>query len=452
MLKKKQVVVAAGLMGLVMAGSARADQFHYNNFLMGTRAVGLGGAFAAVADDASGIVYNPAGLAFSLSNDISGSANAFYNKTVTYKGALGREDFVEKSGGSLPSFFGGLQKLDKVTPGLVAGFGIYTVDNDLKDQDDLYEDLEVGTLKVKRYHRTANARASTYHIGAAAALRFGSTFSVGFGLSYFNVSELTQNYQDVKTGGTAAGSNSSTVDVWKSTTVATRESLNAHGVEPTLGIQVALPANLALGLVVRKGFLVSQTYDRSTETHSATVAQSNDATVDANRGEQVNGLVGQQITDTKSKKPFGNWPGSVRLGLAWFASTKLMLTTDATYYEKSSGADKLGASSAPYERKAVTNYAAGAEYYVLSSIPLRFGLFTNNDARPKLSKGKVGQADHIDYIGETLFIAWVQPNSQIAVGVVLQQGEGEAQKRADTEIQKVTAESNTFAFSATHNF
>jgi long-chain fatty acid transport protein len=97
-----------------------ADQFHYGNVLIGTRAVGLGGAFGAVADDASGVYYNPAGLAFALSNDISGSANAFYTKESKYKSTLCGEDFVEASSGSVPSFFGGLQKLDRYVEGLRA--------------------------------------------------------------------------------------------------------------------------------------------------------------------------------------------------------------------------------------------------------------------------------------------------------------------------------------------
>ena len=77
--------------------TATADQFHYNNVPVGTRAVGMGGAFGGVADDASGVYYNPAGLAFALSNDIQGSANAFYSKTTTYEKTLGSDDFVEQS-------------------------------------------------------------------------------------------------------------------------------------------------------------------------------------------------------------------------------------------------------------------------------------------------------------------------------------------------------------------
>ena len=79
--------------------------------------MGLGGAFGAVADDASAIIYNPAGLGFALSNDLSGSANAFYQRNVRYKKALGTKDFEEKSSGTLAPFFGGLQKLDHLLPG-----------------------------------------------------------------------------------------------------------------------------------------------------------------------------------------------------------------------------------------------------------------------------------------------------------------------------------------------
>ena len=54
-------LVLGGLFGVTMAGgTALADQFHYNNVLVGTRSVGMGGAFGAVSDDASGVYYNPA--------------------------------------------------------------------------------------------------------------------------------------------------------------------------------------------------------------------------------------------------------------------------------------------------------------------------------------------------------------------------------------------------------
>ncbi|MEO1175145.1 MAG: UPF0164 family protein, partial [Myxococcota bacterium] len=48
---------------LLLAAPARGDDTHYQDFIVGGRAVGLGGAFTALADDPSGLFYNPAGIA-----------------------------------------------------------------------------------------------------------------------------------------------------------------------------------------------------------------------------------------------------------------------------------------------------------------------------------------------------------------------------------------------------
>ena len=48
---------------LVLASTAaRADDTHYQDYVLGGRGSGIGGAYAAIADDPSGIFYNPAGL------------------------------------------------------------------------------------------------------------------------------------------------------------------------------------------------------------------------------------------------------------------------------------------------------------------------------------------------------------------------------------------------------
>ncbi|MEN9833841.1 MAG: hypothetical protein RL011_34, partial [Pseudomonadota bacterium] len=171
--------VTAGLGLATVATPLLADQFHYNNVLVGTRAMGMGGAFAGIADDASGIYYNPGGLAFALSNDIQGSANAFYGKNTVYKKALGSTDFTEESSGSLTPFFGGLQKLDRYVQGLVAAFGVYYTDGDLKDQDTPIDQFQIGSTVIDRYHRTSNARASTYFAGAGVGYRILNNLGIG---------------------------------------------------------------------------------------------------------------------------------------------------------------------------------------------------------------------------------------------------------------------------------
>jgi long-subunit fatty acid transport protein len=69
------------LVALFVTGYAIADDFHYNNVLIGNRAAGLAGAYTAISDDATGLFYNPAGIVFSDTLQLSASANAVHTST-----------------------------------------------------------------------------------------------------------------------------------------------------------------------------------------------------------------------------------------------------------------------------------------------------------------------------------------------------------------------------------
>lgn len=478
--KLSKHLTAGGLLCALSASPVLADQFHYNNVLIGPRAVGLGGAFSGIADDASGIYYNPAGLAFALSNDIQGSANAFYGKEIEYKNTLGGTSFVEESSGSLSPFFGGLQKLDRYVDGLVFAFGVYNVDGDLKDQDTLIEGKSVGTTMIERYHRTSNARASTFYAGAALGYRPTPAIAIGFGLNYFNADELVQEYQDAQQT-VPVTVNGSAATGYQNLTSNVRERLVVHGMQPTLGVQTTLPGNLTLGLTIKKGIVASQKFNSTAETRTLVMTENQYQTYKA--GDATAGLGQESIVDDSSNKPVGEWPAEARFGMAWFASPTFLLAFDVSHHTAVSNAEKLKTynNKVKYNKEAVTNFHLGMEWYMTSSLPLRIGLFTNNDARPEVAKGTsnaatgetctaqstysdaqkaasqafaakyCGQADTIDYVGESIFIGWVQPNSQIAAGVTFQQGSGKAQKLGDHQVQDVKASAYAFSFSATHN-
>jgi len=61
----------------LVAPAARADDTHYQNQLLGERALGMGGAFTAVASDPTASFYNPGGLAMSLPSSVSASLNVY---------------------------------------------------------------------------------------------------------------------------------------------------------------------------------------------------------------------------------------------------------------------------------------------------------------------------------------------------------------------------------------
>jgi long-subunit fatty acid transport protein len=127
------------------------------------------------------------------------------------------------------------------------------------------------------------------------------------------------------------------------------------------------------------------------------------------------------------------------------------VTTDADWHEAVNDMDHN--TSKIYTRDSVLNYAIGTEYYLTSSIPLRAGYFTNNDATPLPSSSKTDQPDHVDYKGVTLFLAWAQPNSQVSAGAVVQKGTGKSQKEEGKTItQSIDAFAYTLGFSATHSF
>ncbi len=430
---KSSILLSAtlGILAGLVGSEAHADQFHYHNVLMGDRAMGMGGAFTAIADDASGLVYNPAGLAFSLSNDISGSANAFYQRTVTYKKAIGTQDFKEKSAGSTAPFFGGLQKVDNMIPGVAAAFGLFNRDSELKDQDD---HIPTGVVEgINRFHRTANLRAGTSGYGAAFAKRLISSVSMGVSLVYLKTDELDQTYQDADT----ITQNEAGAQVRQVLTRNVRQRLTASALEVGLGLQWAMTPKVSLGLNIKVPTMISQVYENGTE---ETQAQSPDTKTWSYKW-------GRSITDNyKNENPLGSWPSEYRFGVAYFATTSFVVTSDIIHFTAAKG------DLAAYERQALTNFALGAEYYITPPLPVRIGYFTNKDARPKVKEGLSGQDDHVDYAGFTLFFAWVQPNSSISFGGVIQNGSGKAQKLGDSVIQDVSAHSSTVALSATHNF
>ena len=471
-------------MAIFVANSANADQFHYNNVIFGERAMGLAGAFTGAADDASGVVYNPAGIAFALSNDISGSANGFYQKRTAYKNTLGGEDFVEQSKGSVAPFFGGLQKLDSLLPGLVMAFGITTVDSDLKDQDDLITGSQVtqlqasggtltpGTTNIDRLHRAVNARSSTYLYSLAIAKRLAKNFALGFGMHMRTVDELVQEYQDNQVRAQTA--NAKGVQIIQNI----RDSLNAVYLEPTIGIQWAFATRWSFGLIAKFPVKMSEKLDRSIErtqysyepgcvyerasqqglesgsTCQQAIESGKVASTEKPVDVQTTSYTMRSVVNKADKNPLGSMPTEYRLGVAFFATQRLLWTFDTAYFsDAKKGNEEL------YKREAIMNFASGLEFYVLPTFPVRFGLFTNNDSRPKLKKHKgtpdakaADQRDHIDYLGATLFVGWAQPNSQLSIGYINQTGSGEAQKTGGYEVQKVESVSHTVAFSASHNF
>jgi long-chain fatty acid transport protein len=481
------------MLGALYASEGRADIYHYNNVIIGDRAIGLGGAYAGVSDDASGVIYNPAGLAFAMGNDISGSANAYYQKKTTYKEIFPGSNFTERSEGFVPSFFGGIQKLEKTLPGLVAGFAVYSPDSEIKDQND---EIHAASSGIQGFHRTVKGNASTLNMMAAAAYRVTSNFSLGMGFGVKNITELTQEYQlSVLHWGTRPGGSGQTAEkkfyvvdslgksyqvsdaamaehspngtkglLW-ARSINGNYKLSALGLEPSLGVQYVLGNSLVFGASARATFLHRQNYiyqrDQTSyfRFYDGSVVNKSDLDGTDSKFSDPSGYRDNSIVSpTKgintpgaeytSDEPFTNWPMSLRGGVAWFASPSLLMTFDVIHNTEAETVDE---NLPQLSRVAITNYAAGIEYYIIPSLPVRLGGFTNFDARPALEEGTVNpQLETIDYYGGSLYLTWAEASSQFGGGAVYQTGKGKANKTGSAVQQDVEANSLILAFSASH--
>jgi long-subunit fatty acid transport protein len=463
--------------------AAHADIFHYNNSILGDRAIGLGGAYSGVADDASGIIYNPGGLGFAGGTDISGSANVYYVKKTTYKNILEGQDFTESSEGFVPSFFGGIQKLDSIAKGLVAGFAVYSPDNEIRDQNDII----TGTA-VRAFHRNVKLSASTLRLNFAAAMRLSPKFSLGATVGFMNLSELVQEYQLSAlawnadyirdTAGRFYSIDKTKVDetfgkLSYIRSISTNNKLTARGLEGGLGSQIVIGSSVVAGLSARTTFLLSENlavegdqitffrYDngraisrdllRSTDCPDVVTKAGRSCETDLSKFDEVSTrsaypLPGYSALRSTNKSPLGGWPVTVRGGVAWFASPRILWTFDVEHNTEA----KDGLLKQNW-RDAVTNYSSGTEIYATPSVPVRLGVFTNFDARPKLVAGTANQPEHIDYYGASAYLGWAEPSSQIGGGVVYQTGKGKANKRSDDVTQQeIKASSLSLAFSAAH--
>ena len=94
------------------------------------------------------------------------------------------------------------------------------------------------------------------------------------------------------------------------------------------------------------------------------------------------------------------FPLTVALGLAYFASPRLVFSGDIIYYAKVSDEDK--------EKEAIYNFLLGAEYYFTDSFAARIGFFSDMANTPQLSSNKANQQEHVDIYGASLSLSIYQ--------------------------------------------
>jgi long-subunit fatty acid transport protein len=381
----------------LLTSAASADQFHNINQLVGDRAIGLAGAYVAVSDDPAGMVYNPAGIAFASSFNISANMNTLQYSQIDYDDVLGgKYDYQRKSYQLLPSFFGVIQPLGS----WMIGFSSSVTDSVQEKQDQSFEHFG----EVEHYVFNLNNLATTYNVGFTAARRITDQFSIGFSLPlHYRTTEFISNQYGVFDSSAA-----NTME-WQNIYVKTSE----QGVRPKIGISWAPVPEVSLGLSINQTFVL-----KAKQTEQLARCTTDTFSTGCNSASVI------PIIHTYPDRP--NYPMAVRVGGAWFPSNALLISADAIYH---SAVEQ--SSEAFTDLEATLDGAMGIEWYWSPKWALRGGAYTSFANTPTLNLADLAQSPHVDRYGGTLSIARFNKGSSISLGIVGLYGIGKSQLFAD---------------------
>jgi long-chain fatty acid transport protein len=166
------------LISFLMTGTLFAAGYQLNEH--GAKAVGMGGAFVAQANDPSAIYFNPAGLAFQQGTNFY-AGGTFVIPTHTYKNSsTGAETSTDNQIFFPPSVYGTYA----INSDLVVGIGVFTP-------------YGLGTRWPSGWEgdRSAvNTQIQTLYFNPSIAYKINDQLSVGFGVSYIYGSvDLSKN-------------------------------------------------------------------------------------------------------------------------------------------------------------------------------------------------------------------------------------------------------------------
>ncbi|MCB9648375.1 MAG: hypothetical protein H6730_17510 [Deltaproteobacteria bacterium] len=414
----RRAACSLALLALTLAGPARADDTHYHDYPIGGRAVGLGGAFVALASDPSGLYYNPAGIVDSRHHSVQISTNLYGLEVAdTFFDALGQV-------GELQTVFADLN----IIPSSAAFTGVIDADDDGKPTTsyalgsfvpsyrslnlDSASESDIGPCRQLSYERSLLDR--TFLFGAAAGHRLDDTWQ--FGTSAFLAYRSLRDREEVACFGDGSAFSSASTNL----------NLSAASLLLSFGIKAHLGHNLYLG-----GTITSPSI-RLFDSGSIRVRRGG---VDPDSGDSE--FLLKELTDLTANTRYST---AIRVGLAWVIPGTATLAFDADFraptkydlVELPPGETEIRDAitlTTHVERRAVLNMNLGGEYLLTKSLSVALGLFTNFSTAPNIP-GAVGDTfkqdslPDIDAFGGSLVLGFFGEYTLTRAGFTMSYGEG----------------------------
>ena len=241
-----------GLVLVLAAGQATAWENNHIHMLIGERPIGMGGAYAGVSDDPSGLFYNPAGIVYGHAPNLSASVNSWQQTQTTYKNAFGGGDWDRQSSDLLPNFFGTTQPLGPLTVGF--SYAVTRAVNE--DQSQYFQGVPTGSGVID-FTINVDNQDTVNKIGPSAALEIADGLSAG--------ATLYGHSRDRKTIINQVARYQNGDAVWENLYVTQSEV----GVEPVLGLMWEAAQRLSIGVSARTTQVLSSETERQPTCYSS---------------------------------------------------------------------------------------------------------------------------------------------------------------------------------------
>ena len=402
-------VTCVAMTALVSPAHAGSDT-HYQDAIVGERAGGMGGAFTALADEATGPYYNPAGLVRGQARllQVSMSAYKLRRKNVTLADYCGSELSDDQSAlFSLPASLGFANNFEAGEMQHAFGLTVAVPHADRVANaaslngatcGALQLDAGLSQITVDRVFRGG----LTYAVQPAGWLRLGAM--AGLSVRGYSAS----HFLSVVTTFEGVSSPNPTVQVvnLEATVWAMHIGLGAI-VEPAPGVRLGLAFTTPQLQLTDAGRIDIVTSEPDPE-------------------------VDPDLTFLDNASFYWRVPFGLRLGVAYTRPERFTVALDADLHGSVAEHENIAHELLPEDtsdrvsRNMVTNLNAGAELYIGDSMIARAGLFTNFSAQPRLDSTSAEDApDRVDLYGATLGIGYYDERSVLSLAIQGQYGIGQ---------------------------
>ncbi|MBI4821818.1 MAG: hypothetical protein HY791_36500 [Deltaproteobacteria bacterium] len=410
---------------VAMSSVAEADDTHYDDFPVGGRAVGLGGAFTAIADDPSGIFYNPAGLVDASRANVQVSTNLYglefaineddvfttVAKRLIDIDAVFAELAIIPSSAGFIEHFGGTDELGRAHHSW--GAAVFVPE---------FNSAQIRTVtagpnpgEVVLYRRQTLDRSLRPALAYSYRVDDVWSFGVAGTLAYRSLKEREESslVSDLSAGAQTFTSASSELDAWSA----------------------ALHFSFGLKAKIDERFVVG------TSITAPSVQVADAAALEVTRtfvpGDAPSVFHLERPTDIRFRSDSGT---AIRVGGAYVIPRDMTLTFDVSFHAPVSYR-LLEISASPItlealtlitkiERRGVIDFAVGFERLFTKSFSLALGLYTNFSSAPPIPGDVGGKLDeahlpNVDGFGGTAVLGFFSEHTLLRLGLVSMYGAGE---------------------------